>query len=324
MLEDPRILGRLRDPGDGSSFVRIEGDRMIFAGGRSYPIHRGIPVLIDERESVFSVRDVLDEVSTTQRLDYRKPDRLKNLVRQRVLPSLSKDRSLDARYAELASAAAGEMVLVIGCGDKADEYCRRFPKSELVTSDVHCLFDVDLVFDGHAIPFCDETFGLVLVPQVLEHTSRPWVVASELQRVTKVGGTLQVEVPFGFPCHGLPYDFYRFTPSALRLLFPRCRITRLEATEKTWSAAAVTLSAALIDSLANRWLRMAALAVGRLGLWWLKYLDRWISTPTATMPKGYAVTYVVDGKSRTEKELLAEVTNPPWLARPERGQIDGG
>jgi ubiquinone/menaquinone biosynthesis C-methylase UbiE len=307
VLRNPQILGRLRDPADGSPFDRLEGDRVVFAGGNSYPIHRGTPVLIDERMSIFSVRDIVEHVPTTQRLDYRSRDHMKNFIRQVIFPTLSKDVSLDARYSELAKVVAGETVLVIGTGDSADFYRRCFPKSEVVTSDVHCQFGVDVVLDGHSIPFRDETFALVLAPQVLEHTSRPWIVASELQRVTKREGHLQVEVPFAFPCHGAPYDFYRFTPSALRFLFPQCRMTKLEVPESTWSAAAVALSTALIDSFANRHLRMMALAAGRLALWWLKYLDRWISNRAASMPKGYAVTYVVDGRTRNEKELLAEV-----------------
>lgn len=63
----------------------------------------------------------------------------------------------------------------------------------------------------------------------------------------------------------------------------------------------------MTDSFANRYLRMLALATGRMTLWWIKYLDKLISKRAVNMPKGYAVTFIRDEKTRDDKELLAEM-----------------
>lgn len=305
-IADKAVPLYLQDPRDGSGFERLEGDRIYFAGGNSYAVHQGVPVLIDERDSVFSVRDIISDRPTTQDADYRSRGQLKNYVRQRLLPALTCDGLSHERYMRLARLVSGARVLVLGAGDKGDYYRRCFADAKVVTSDVHLQFGADVVLDAHRIPFRDTTFALVLAAQVLEHTARPWLAAAEMQRVTKAGGYIQVEVPFAFPFHGAPYDFYRFTPTALRFLFAHAEVLSLEATEGPWSGAAVATTQALVDSFSNRYLRMAGVAAGRLSLWWMKYLDRF-SRNSFNMPKGFAATYRKEWRARTDREMLDEV-----------------
>ena len=285
----------------------MDEESVAFAGGNCYPVVRGTPILIDEGSSLFSIADVVANAPTTQARSYRSRKSLKNYVRQRLLPALSVDGKSHARYAELAAKIDPGPVLVIGAGDKAERYRQCFPNSPVVITDVHTQFGVDLVLDAHGIPFDDETFSLVLAPQVLEHVSRPWIVASEIQRVTRRQGYIQIEVPFAFPVHGAPYDFYRFTPSALRFLFAKCELAKLHVPEGNWSGAAVAGSHALVDSFSNRYLRMLALATSRGLLWWMKYLDRWAAGGLLGMPKGYAATFLFDGEPRDEQRLLKEL-----------------
>src|SRR5258707_5614209 len=59
---------------------------------------------------------------------------------------------------------------------------------------------VDLVADGHAIPFADRTFDYVLCAETLEHDTEPWRTAREIHRVARSGGLVIVTVPgIGFP-----------------------------------------------------------------------------------------------------------------------------
>jgi len=51
---------------------------------------------------------------------------------------------------------------------------------------------------------------------------KPWVVASEIERVLKPGGHCIVAAPFLFPKHEDPGDYFRFTTSGLESLFPNC------------------------------------------------------------------------------------------------------
>lgn len=55
---------------------------------------------------------------------------------------------------------------------------------------------------------------------VLEHSRRPWLLAANLVRMMNPGATLHLSVPFVWRPHFFPGDFWRFTPEAIRELFP--------------------------------------------------------------------------------------------------------
>lgn len=52
-----------------------------------------------------------------------------------------------------------------------------------------------LCADGYDLPFTDESFELVLLIAVLEHTSEPWRLLRETRRVLKRGGRALIVVP---------------------------------------------------------------------------------------------------------------------------------
>lgn len=306
IFEESELRAALRDPVDGSALTELTAEHARFAGGRTYPCHDGRPILIDETSSLFTVEGVRPR---THRHGYRDRARLVNVVRRELLPGLTWNPAYVARVDALAEAARGQPVLVIGAGDRIEEYRRRFTGSPVVSSDIHLQYGADVGLDAHRIPFADRTFGLVLADQVLEHTPRPWVIAAEMQRVTRLGGHVHVEVPFNFPYHGAPYDFFRFTPSALRLMFAQSSLSALGVSEGRFSAAAVYVAAGVVDSFAGKTARRAALLSSRLALWWLKYLDaRTVSAARFHSPKGLYVTVCVDGVARGDRELIAEVT----------------
>jgi 2-polyprenyl-6-hydroxyphenyl methylase/3-demethylubiquinone-9 3-methyltransferase len=49
--------------------------------------------------------------------------------------------------------------------------------------------------DGYHIPFAGESFSVVLLIAMLEHTSEPWRVLAEARRVLKPGGRAIIVVP---------------------------------------------------------------------------------------------------------------------------------
>ncbi|MDA0376352.1 MAG: class I SAM-dependent methyltransferase [bacterium] len=49
---------------------------------------------------------------------------------------------------------------------------------------------IDRVVDAHNLSYKDGEFDTVICTMVLEHVQKPWVVASELQRVLRSGGVL--------------------------------------------------------------------------------------------------------------------------------------
>jgi glycosyltransferase involved in cell wall biosynthesis/SAM-dependent methyltransferase len=77
---------------------------------------------------------------------------------------------------------------------------------------------VDLRWDGKTIPLPDASVDCAMATEVLEHCPEPLVVLREARRVLKPGGTFFFTVPFIWPLHDAPYDFFRYTPFALEKL----------------------------------------------------------------------------------------------------------
>lgn len=88
---------------------------------------------------------------------------------------------------------------------------------------------VDVVADIHRPP--PEWLGRfsgVLCSEVLEHVARPWVALPQIRRVIRPGGWIVVTTLTSFPIHGFPDDYYRYTPSGLRLLLEDAGFKRVQ------------------------------------------------------------------------------------------------
>jgi SAM-dependent methyltransferase len=77
---------------------------------------------------------------------------------------------------------------------------------------------VDIVADGHDIPFPDDYFDTIICQAVLEHTRDSKRVVAEIYRVLKPNGLVYAEIPFLAPVH-MTSDFYRFTLMGIEELF---------------------------------------------------------------------------------------------------------
>lgn len=74
--------------------------------------------------------------------------------------------------------------------------------------------DVDI----HKMPYKDNLFDFVIADQVLEHVKKPWIGVEEVRRVLKPGGFAILTSALIFYIHGVPYDYWRFTPDGLKVL----------------------------------------------------------------------------------------------------------
>jgi SAM-dependent methyltransferase len=74
-------------------------------------------------------------------------------------------------------------------------------------------------FDGRSISAPDESFDHFICTEVLEHAEDPEALVAEMHRILKKGGTGLVTVPWSARYHYIPFDYHRFTPSALEKLF---------------------------------------------------------------------------------------------------------
>lgn len=296
-------------PDTHSKLVSKTDNSLLFEDGSMLPIHNGIPILFGI-DSIFKKEDVFASKKTTQDSAGLDTSNIKNYIRRKVLPTLCEDFDIEKRYDGLSGLLPAESkVLIIGTGEKAAYYKNKFPHCEVITSDVHNEFKPDYIFDGHFIPFVDDCFDMVLAAQVIEHTINPWRFCQELQRVTKVGGLLQIEAPQTFPYHAEPYDFFRFTFTGMRSLFSYCEVVKAEITEGNAAMVAVTISNYLINTSSKKLVRSSWLFISRIFLGWLKYLDKLqplLNRRTVSMPKGYAFTFKKDSIKRKQVDLLKE------------------
>jgi len=85
----------------------------------------------------------------------------------------------------------------------------------VVNLNVDAFDSVDVVGDGMNIPTIDETFDTVTCNAVVEHVPDPDALLSEIHRVLKPGGHVQLMIPFIFPFHAYPGDYRRWTASGV-------------------------------------------------------------------------------------------------------------
>jgi SAM-dependent methyltransferase len=87
-----------------------------------------------------------------------------------------------------------------------------------------------LVGDATALPVRTDSVDGVVMCELLEHVERPVLAVAEARRILRPGGVLCGSVPFLFPVHGDPNDFWRYTDSALRSLLADAAFRDIEVT----------------------------------------------------------------------------------------------
>lgn len=77
-------------------------------------------------------------------------------------------------------------------------------------------FKPEVLADAKKLPFRNNSFDIALLIQVLEHVDSPDRIIKEAARVLKPNGVLILSVPFFYPLHDMPYDWGRYTSTALK------------------------------------------------------------------------------------------------------------
>lgn len=109
---------------------------------------------------------------------------------------------------------AGATVVELGSGS------RKLTES-IVNVDLFPFKNVGVVADITKTPFTDESIDYIIIDTVLEHVKEPHTVVAEIYRVLKPGGKVLCIVPFIFPYHGYPKNYFNFSADALELLFAK-------------------------------------------------------------------------------------------------------
>jgi uncharacterized protein YbaR (Trm112 family) len=200
-------------PGCGGELVRSAGKELHCEDcAVLYPVVDGIPVLINEANSLFRLSDFTVKQATFFRGE--------GSLRERIfaaLPSMSKNFWAKAEYRKLKALLIAQSprprVLIIGGSilGAGMEELRADPEIDFVDSDVSHGPLTKLICDGHDLPFKDGSFDAVVAQAVFEHVADPVRVVSEVRRVLKSGGYIYADTPFLQPAHATPFDFHRFT-----------------------------------------------------------------------------------------------------------------
>jgi SAM-dependent methyltransferase len=98
---------------------------------------------------------------------------------------------------------------------------KRFSNAEYVGFDIYPGPNVNVVGDAHKLSqyFQSQTFDVIYSSAVFEHFAMPWVVATEIAKVLKIGGIVSVRTHFSYGSHERPWHFFQFSDMALRVLF---------------------------------------------------------------------------------------------------------
>jgi SAM-dependent methyltransferase len=243
--------------------------------GHRFPLVNGVPILINEHNSVFQIREFLERIDTF----FITPSRIRSLIFG-LSPDLSVNYAAKVNYRRLEQLlferSSRPRVLVLG-GSILGAGMKKFranPAIEFIDTDVAFGPLTKAICDAHGLPFQKGTFDAVVAQAVLEHVCDPYRCVDEIHRVLKPGGLVYAETPFMVPAHSTPYDFHRFTYVGYRRLFKRYEQIGFgpvggpaqalaHQCESTFLCAGKSRAAHAVTYFAVRW----------MCFWW-KYLDR--------------------------------------------------
>lgn len=117
----------------------------------------------------------------------------------------------------------GMKILEVGSREVVASSSREdYSAAEYVGFDYYAGNNVDVVGDAHKLSSYfdkDEKFDIVYSSACFEHFAMPWIVATEMAKMLKVGGHVFVCTHFAFSSHERPWHFFHFTDMALKTLF---------------------------------------------------------------------------------------------------------
>lgn len=138
----------------------------------------------------------------------------------------------DIPLREAASKYIHGRLIDIGCGSKPYATMLRPFVTEHIGVDyegsLHGNANVNLPGTAYDIPASDASFDSAICTSVLEHLEEPELALRECFRVIKSGGGVIYTVPFIWPLHEEPRDFYRFSKYGLEHLFEKAGFEIIE------------------------------------------------------------------------------------------------
>lgn len=116
-----------------------------------------------------------------------------------------------------------DIVVDAGCGNR-----RRH--EDIICLDCFDYDSVDVVCDLSTLPFRAGSIDLLFSIFALEHVPNPAAVVAQFNRCTRAGGTGVHVVPFLYPYHASPGDYWRYTHEGLAAMLPDWKVLRCVST----------------------------------------------------------------------------------------------
>ena len=217
------LTNNLISPIDRSNLIQ---NGLFFSdkGTNRFPIINGVPVLINDEQSVFKISNFKDDGKSIYKLKKSFKSFIINFL-VKTKPSITLNKKSKITYLKLLNdiKKKGEpKVLIVGAGegDGSGFDSKAIQKiGEVIKTDVVLSSYVDVICDAHQLPFKKNIFDVVIIQAVLEHVADPNLCVNEIHRVLKKGGLIYAETPFMQQVHLGRYDFTRFTHIGHKRLF---------------------------------------------------------------------------------------------------------
>ncbi|MEP6598403.1 MAG: class I SAM-dependent methyltransferase [Actinomycetota bacterium] len=133
-----------------------------------------------------------------------------------LLPGAAVGRWLASRETDLRGT-----LLDLGAGNQPFRSWYGSRVTRVVAVDVAPAAGLDVLTLAAPLPFRDAVFDTILCTSVLEHVDNPECAVDEMSRVLRPGGRLLITVPFLYPTHEAPYDYWRTTHHGLASVLRR-------------------------------------------------------------------------------------------------------
>lgn len=200
--------------------------------GAVFEERNGIPILLDEE----SRREILNFYQGRPERDEGNNGRRSRSLNERLMAWLTHPPSrkigdvtvpnLRKLWRLLETAGSEPRVLMVGKLKPRinGQWIEEFPEIRALEAatlrlDIQAGPGVDVVGDGHKLPFLDSSLDAAIALTTLKHLRNPFTFVSELYRVLKPGGLVYAQCVLFDPYHRCPGDYVHFTTSGIVQLF---------------------------------------------------------------------------------------------------------
>lgn len=145
----------------------------------------------------------------------------------------------------------------------------------VINVDMRAYPGVSIIADIASVPLPDGSASRIVSNTVLEHVKDPIAAVGEMHRLLERGGIAYVTVPFMYPFHSSPSDYYRWTREGLAELFQDFEIVEIGVRAGPFSALDAYLChlTGTVFSFGSVWLNSLITNLAMFIFFPIKFLD---------------------------------------------------